>query len=257
MDSQVSKEGFQSSGDFLDSYVEDSVGVIHLKDKVFEIATSLDLKAMFFNKIMLAGENPGIKVLLVMSDDSILGEDRNFQFWKGTVEVQNGGQQLSREENALQQYIEMMCGYGKIVVSAVRGSVVGAFLGAILSTDFRVASENTVFSFPYMQYRLPPQGALAFLLPRYLGIAKAKNILFRGEPIPALQALDLGLVDSVVPNSDFEKACLEYASKLTHLPPEVVGMTKRLFKCSMKELCAYLELEAKLVGLHKVKFPPE
>jgi enoyl-CoA hydratase/carnithine racemase len=108
-----------------------------------------------------------------------------------------------------------------------------------------------------MQYRTPPQGALAFLLPRYIGIAKAKSILLRAEPILALQALDLGLVDSVFPSADFERSCLEFAGKLTSLSTDVVGMTKRLFECSMKELCAYFELEAELVGLHKVKLPPD
>lgn len=143
------------------------------------------------------------------------------------------------------------------MVSAVQGSVVGAFLGAILSTDFRVVSENTVFSFPHMQYGMPPQGALAFLLPRYIGIAKTKSILLLAEPIGASQALDIGLVDIVVPSVDFERSCLEFARELTSLAPEVIGMTKRLFECSMKELHSYLELEAKLVGLHKVKLPPD
>jgi len=248
---------FESSGDFLDSYVQGGVGVIHLKHKVFEIATSLSLKAALFSKIKLAEEIPEVRVLLVMNDESILGEEKYARFWRDTVQAFDGNTQTARQVHALAQYIELMCGYGKIVVSAVRGSVVGAFLGAILSTDFRVVSENTVFSFPHMQYGMPPQGALAFLLPRYIGIAKAKSILLRAEPILASQALDLGLVDSVAPNTGFEKACLEYASKLTHLEPEVVGMTKRLFECSMKELGAYFKVEAELVGLHKVKLPPE
>ena len=244
--------GFESSSDFLDSYVDNGVGIIHLKDKVFEIAADLSLKTAMFEKIKHAGEDSAIKVLLVMSDESILGEERNSRFWKEIREAQNGGMQLPREENALAQYIQLMCGFSKIVISAVRGSVVGAFLGAILSTDFRVVSENTVFSFPYLQHRLPPQGALAFFLPRYIGIAKAKNILLRAEPILASQALDLGLVDSVVPSSDFEKACLEFAGELTGFSTEVVGMTKRLFECSMKELCAYFNLEAKFVEMHKM-----
>ena len=247
---------FESSGDFLDSYVHDGVGVIHLKNKVFQIATNLSLKAALFEKIRLAGEIPEVRVLLVLNDESILGEEKYAQFWKDTVEVHDGNTQTSRQVHALAQYIEMMCGYGKIVVSAVRGSVVGAFLGAILSTDFRVVSENTVFSFPHMRYGMPPQGAIAFLLPRYIGIAKAKNILLRAEPIRASQALDLGLVDSVVPNADFERSCLDFARSLTSLSTDVVGMTKRLFECSMKELHSYLELEAELVELHKVKLPP-
>lgn len=246
---------FESSGDFLDSYVKDGVGVIHLKDKVFEMATNISLKEAFFSKVKLAGELSAVKVLLIMNGDSVLGEEKNSQFWREIVESHKGDMQLSREVNALAQYIEMMCGYGKIVVSAVQGSVVGAFLGAILSTDFRVVSENTVFSFPHMQYRMPPQGALAFLLLRYIGIAKARSILLRTEPIRASQALDIGLVDSVFPSVDFERSCLEFARKLTSLSTEVVGMTKRLFECSMKELSAYFELEAELVGLHKVKLP--
>jgi len=257
MDSQVSKDRFKSSGHFLDSSVEDGVGVIHLKDKVFQIATDLTLKGALFEKIRLAGEIPEVSVLLVISDDSILGEEENFNFWSIILNSPDGSMQLSREENSLIQFIEMMCGYEKIVVSAVRGSVVGAFLGAILSIDFRMASENTVFSFPYMEYRIPPQGALAFLLPRYIGIAKAKNILLRAEPISASQALDLGLVDSVFPSADFERSCLEFAKQLTSLPTDVVGMTKRLFKCNMKELCAYLKVEEELVQLHKLKLPPE
>jgi len=241
----------------MDSYIDSGVGVIHLKDKIFEMATNLSLKAALFEKIRLAREIPEVRVLLVMNDESILGKEKYAQFWRNTVEARDGNQQTSRQVNALAQYIEMMCGYDKIVVSAVRGSVVGAFLGAILSTDFRVVSEDTVFSFPHMQYGMPPQGALAFLLPRYIGIAKSKSILLRAEPILASQALDLGLVDSVVPSADFKRSCLEFAGKLTNLPTEVIGMTKRLFECSMKELHTYFELEAELVGLHKVKLPPE
>lgn len=248
---------FESSGDFLDSYVEDGVGVIHLKDKVFQIAADLTLKGALFEKIRLAGEIPEVSVLLVMNDDSILGEERHSRFLRETVESLDGNRQLSREVNALAQYIEMMCSHGKIVISAVQGSVIGAFLGAILSTDFRVVSENTVFSFPHMLYGMPPQGAIAFLLPRYIGIAKAKNILLRAEPIRASQALDLGLVDSVVPSADFERSCLEFARELTSLSTDVVGMTKHLFECSMRDLRAYFKLEAELVGLHKVKLPPD
>lgn len=255
MDAQGSKKRFQSSNGLLDSYLKEGVGVIHLKDRVFEIATSLDLKAMLFQKIRLAVEIPDIRVLLIISNDSILGEERNSRFWKSIVESNDGVMQLTREENALTQYIEMICGYSKIVVSAVRGSVVGAFLGASLSTDFRVASENTIFSFPHTQYKMPPQGALAFLLPKYVGAAKAKSILLRSEPISASQALKMGLIDRVVPSADFEQSCFKFARELTSLSTDVVGMTKRLFECSMTELHDYFKLESELVGLHKVTLP--
>ena len=247
---------FNLSTDFLDSYVKDAVGVIHLKDKVFEMATDISLKEEFFNKVKMAGELSDIKVLLIMNGDSVLGEEKSDQFWKAPVERQDREMLLHRKENALDQFIRLMCSFGKIVVSAVRGSVVDAFLGAILSADFRVASKSTVFTFPFMRYRMPPQGALAYFLPRYVGIAKAKNILFRAQPIQALEASNLELVDRVVPDADFEKHCIEFASELTAPETDIINMTKQLFKCSITEIDAYFKLEAELVGLPKMKIPP-
>ncbi|SYZ72023.1 putative Enoyl-CoA hydratase/isomerase family protein [Candidatus Zixiibacteriota bacterium] len=257
MDSKSTKDGFQSSSDFFDTYEYEGVGVIHVKSRAFDIASDLQLKNALFNKINIAGGSSSIRVLLLLSDNSILGEKHNRIFWNNVIESYDGNMHLIREVNALSQYIEMMCSFRKIVVSAVRGSVVETFLGVILSTDFRVISEDTVFSFPCRQFGLPPQGALAFLLPRYIGIAKAKGILLRAEPILASQALALGLVDKVIPNANYESSCLEFAKGLTALPPEVAGLTKRLFECDMKELHTYLELEAKLIGPHKVILPPE
>lgn len=255
MTSQNAKDTFQSNGDFLDSFVRDGVGVIHLKDKAFEIATDFSLKANLFKKIQQARESPAIKVLLFLNNESIFGEEKNTQFFRRLHEEDEGIMLLYREENALAQFIETMCGFEKIVISAVQGSVVGAFLGAILSTDFRLASRNTVFSFPYVRYGLPPQGALPLLLPRYVGRARAKSIIMRAEPISAMHALEFGLVDSVYPGADFERSCLQFAGKLTGISTDSVGMTKRLFEGSMKEVQEYFRLEAKLVGLHKLKLP--
>jgi len=255
MDKQIIAGGFQSSSDFLDSYIDSGVGIIHLKDEVFEIATSLSLKAALFEKIRLAEESPAINVLLIMSDDSILGEERHSQFLRETAESRDKDGQLSREVNALSQFIQLMYGFEKIVISAVRGSVVGAFLGAILATDFRIASEDTVFSLPCMEYELPPQGALPYFLPRYLGISKAKEILLRGEPIPALYAKELGLLDDVVPNCKYEEACIAFAASLAHLSVKVIGMTKRLLAWDMRGLEAYLQIENGIMIAHKLKPP--
>ncbi|MCK4572913.1 MAG: hypothetical protein KAU36_01015 [candidate division Zixibacteria bacterium] len=55
---------FESSGDFLDSYAENGVGIVHLKDKVFEVVADLELKGALFEKIRLAGEDSAVKALL-------------------------------------------------------------------------------------------------------------------------------------------------------------------------------------------------
>ena len=249
-------DSFKSKSEFLESYVDEMVGVINLKDKVFEIATDLSLKKAFFDKIHLANLLPEIEVLLILSSKSAMGEEKHAQFMKTIVESFNGEMNLFREENALSQFIQLMCGFEKIVVSGVRGSVVGAFLGAILATDHIITTDNTVFSFPHIRYQMPPQGALAFFLPKYVGIMKAKKILLSGDSLSATQALELGLVDEIVTDESFEQGCIKAAKKISRVPSSVVSMTKHLMQCDLKGLATYFEMEAKLAVKHKIKLPP-
>ncbi len=249
-------DSFESSSDFLEAYIDETVGVINLRDRVFEIATDLSLKEAFFKKIRLADLLPSIEVLLILSAESAMGEEKHAQFMKRIVESFNGEMNLFREENALSQFIQLICGFEKIIVSGVRGSVVGAFLGAILATDHRMITDNTVFSFPHIRYQMPPQGALAFFLPKYVGIMKAKKILLSGDSLSATQALELGLVDEIVTDESFEQGCIKAAKKISRVPSSVVGMTKSLMQCELKGLATYFEMEAKLAVKHKIKLPP-
>jgi enoyl-CoA hydratase/carnithine racemase len=239
-------DSFESSSEFYDSYIDEKVGVINLKGDIFELATDLPLKEAIYGKVRLSYRLPEIKVLLILSGESALGEDKLAQFEKSIKGSADGEIKLVREENALSQFIRLMCGSSKIVISGVRGSVVGPFLGAILSADQRVASENTVFSFPYVNLELSPQGALAFFLRQYLGTVRAKKILLSCEPLSAVRALELGLVDDVVAENIFEEKCVEIAKKLSAIPAGVVDMTKRLTKCDLKDLDAYLKMETEM-----------
>jgi len=250
-------DSFESSSDVLEAYVDETVGVINLKDRVFEIATDLSLKEAFFKKIRLADLLPSIEVLLILSSKSAMGEENHAQFMKTIVESFNGEMSLFREENTLSLFVQLICGFEKIVVSGVRGSVVGAFLGAILATDHRITSNRTVFSFPHIRYHMPPQGALAFFLSKHLGMAKAKQIVLRGESLTAAEARKLGLVDDVIEDDRFQERCVEIARKMTRVPVSVVGMTKRQMRCDLSTLEHYFEVETQLVTKHRIKLPPD
>jgi len=189
---------FESSSDYFESYVDDMVGIINLKGDVFKMTTDLSLKETYFSRIKLAYHLPEIKVLLILSGTSALGEEKLDQFIRSITESADGKLKLVREENALFDFIRLIYSSNKIVVLGVRGSVIGAFLGAILAADHRVASENTLFSFPSAKQELLSLRALTFFLRQYVGIVKTKNILFGGDSIPASKALELGLVYDVV-----------------------------------------------------------
>lgn len=85
------------------------------------------------------------------------------------------------------------------VIAAVKGETTGAGLGLALAADLRIASADTVFSFPEAQFGVPPIFGSSQRLYKTVGIGRAKELLFTGRMVDAEEALRIGLVNKVVP----------------------------------------------------------
>jgi len=220
-------------------------------------------------KLDIIENSEQIKVLLINNADSVLGEEAYLQFCKRVIKLRDTGNDtgatylpasemlVSREETALSNYITRIYRFSKVVVSVVQGSVVGNFLGAILCADYRIATENSVFSFPHFKYGMPPHGALAYFLPRFVGDAVAKRILLQAKPIKASEALELNLLDRVLPVEGLSENCLKIAREFSQLSPYVVKVTKDLLGANMTNLDQHLQFEKRLVNPFHMKLPSD
>ncbi|HSA78035.1 MAG TPA: enoyl-CoA hydratase/isomerase family protein [Nitrospirota bacterium] len=85
------------------------------------------------------------------------------------------------------------------VIAAVKGETTGAGLGLALAADIRIASADTVFSFPEAQFGVPPIFGSSQRLYKTVGIGRAKELLFTGRRVDVEEALRIGLVNKVVP----------------------------------------------------------
>ena len=85
------------------------------------------------------------------------------------------------------------------VIAAVKGGTTGAGLGLALAADIRIASSDTVFSFPEAQFGVPPVFGSTQRLAKTVGMGRAKELLFTGRTVGAEEALRIGLVNMVVP----------------------------------------------------------
>jgi len=121
----------------------------------------------------------------------------------------------------------------KPVVAAVRGLAADAGLYLALSCDFVVAADDARFAVHFVQRGLVPDGGGIYLLPRIVGPQRAKEILLLGEPVPAADALALGLVNRVVPADALESAALEVAGRLAKGPTKAFGLVKLLLNRSL------------------------
>jgi enoyl-CoA hydratase/carnithine racemase len=115
---------------------------------------------------------------------------------------------------------------GKPVIASVHGYALGGGTELTLACDMVIASEDATFGLPEIKLGVMPGAGASIRLTRWLGKAKAMEILMTGDSIGAKEACQLGLVNSVVPRAELEKATLTLAEKLTSRAPLALAAVK-------------------------------
>jgi enoyl-CoA hydratase/carnithine racemase len=111
--------------------------------------------------------------------------------------------------------------FRKPLIAAVNGICYGGGALVAINCDIRIASDTAAFRFPGAAYGLVVGGAQ---LPRIVGPAFAKDLLFTGRVVRAEEALRIGLVNSVVPFADIDAAASEMARMIaTNSPPALIA----------------------------------
>ena len=123
------------------------------------------------------------------------------------------------------------------------GEIVTPFFGASLAMDIRLVSEDVTFLLSHMQMDIHPSGALPYFLPKFIGHAKASNILYGKEKISVKEAHELGLVSEILPEENFDESVLKYVRERKSIGKNVAGCTKKLFNSNFLDLEKYLNIE--------------
>jgi len=112
-------------------------------------------------------------------------------------------------------------------IAAVRGYAFGAGLQLSLACDLRIAATGTAFGMLEAKYGLMPDLTGTQMLPRLVGPAKAKELIFTAARIDADEALRIGMVNRVVDDADLEPAVEALAQQLAGQPPIAVRWSKK------------------------------
>jgi 2-(1,2-epoxy-1,2-dihydrophenyl)acetyl-CoA isomerase len=115
----------------------------------------------------------------------------------------------------------------KPVVAAVNGAAAGAGFSFALACDFRIASEKASFATAFTKIGLMPDSGMSWTLQRLVGRAKALELLLLAEPVRAAEALELGLVNSVVPPEELATAARDLATRLAAGPTRAYAAVKQ------------------------------
>jgi enoyl-CoA hydratase/carnithine racemase len=120
--------------------------------------------------------------------------------------------------------------FTKPVVAAVCGPAVGIGTTMLLHCDLIYAGDNAAFSLPFVNLGLCPEAASSFLVPQLMGYPRAAEALLLGEPFLAESALEMGLINRIVPPGEANALAQQQARKLAGKPLSSLIETKRLMK---------------------------
>ena len=150
---------------------------------------------------------------------------------------------------AIQEVTRAIVHGEKPVLCAVRGYAVGGGFEWLLNCDLVVMSENTRCWFPEVSLGFMVTGGVSALLPRLIGLQRARALMLLGERLEAAEALRLGLVHQVVEDADLERAAMALAQRVAGLPGHSVRALKRVLNRALAlDFDSVLALEVEAVA---------
>jgi 2-(1,2-epoxy-1,2-dihydrophenyl)acetyl-CoA isomerase len=241
-------EAAQAAPVLLES-VQDGIALLVMNRPDRMNALNNDLATALFGSLRRIAENDAIRVVVLTGagrafcaggDLGVIGKGREANNVKELEPILRAGMGAVLKIRTLPQP----------VIAAVNGAAAGAGMNIALAADIRIAAEEAAFGQNFAKVGLFPDYGGTYFLPELVGPSKAAEMFYTGDMIDAKTALQLGLVNRVVPAAQLEAEVKIFAAKLAAGPPLAIRAVKKTLFASQKEALERA-LEAEVV--HQMK----
>ena len=137
------------------------------------------------------------------------------------------GDLVRRIPHTAHRLIELVHGIQLPVVCSVRGFAVGLGCNLALAADFTVADTDAVFWEPFAARGFSPDSGASWLLPRLIGLTRAKQMLLLADKVSAIDAAEWGLIHQAVSSAELDDATEELLARLATGPTVALGLAKQ------------------------------
>lgn len=194
-------------------------------------------------EVLNAIDEDVLRDLSLAMDDIVKDDDVRVLIVKGNKDAFAAGADIKSfvnysprdaHEYIFQVQISMnkLMAIGKPSIASISGYALGGGCEMALACDIRIAADNAVFGLPEINLGIIPGGSGTLRLTRLVGEGKAKELIYLGEIFDAQKALDLGVINRLVPLEELEAETLKLARKLTRKPPIALRTAKELIQLS-------------------------
>ncbi|CAM5781144.1 enoyl-CoA hydratase [Ottowia pentelensis] len=172
-----------------------------------------------------AAQDAAVRVVLIQGDATVFSAGNDIGDFQAAPADPG-----PREQQPVWRFLRALASFPKPIVAAVCGPAVGVGTTLLLHCDLVYAGDNAAFALPFVNLGLVPEAGSSLLLPQMFGLHRAAEALLLGEPFMAEAALEVGLVNRVVPPTECNAIAQAQARKLAAKPMSALIATKRLMK---------------------------
>lgn len=191
--------------------------------------------------IAQAKENSDVKVLVIQGSETVFCAGNDISDF-----IQNPPDSAKAP---VFKFIESLLGFHKPLIAGVCGPAVGIGTTMLFHCDLVYAGDNAVFSMPFVNLGICPEAASSLLVPNVMGYQRAAQALLLGEPFMAEAALEVGLVNQILPPTELKAFVQRQAAKIAQKPMRSLIETKRLLKAhSLPQLQQRVREEGQLLA---------
>ena len=183
--------------------------------------------------------DPAVRAVILYGGERVFAAGADIKEMAGL-----GYPEMAGRSARLQASFSAVAQIPKPVVAAVTGYALGGGLELALCADFRVLGENAKVGQPEILLGIIPGAGGTQRLPRLIGPARAKDLIFTGRQVAAAEALAIGLADKVVPDADVYQAAADLVAAYAAGPALALRAAKQAVDMGLEvDLATGLEIE--------------
>src|SRR3954453_1226210 len=224
-------------GEFVNLEVTDNIGTIRLsRPPVNALNDQVTEELAAAARAAAADE---VRAVIIYGGEKVFAGGADI-----TGMAEAGYAEMAPRGTRLPAAVNLRAARGKPAVAAITGYALGGGLEVALAADFRIAGERARLGQPEILLGIIPGAGGTQRLPRLIGPARAKDLVFSGRMVGAAEALELGLVDQVVPDADVDPAAVEMVKRYAAGPALALRAAKQAIDAGLGvDLATGLELE--------------
>lgn len=219
---------------------KDGIYRITLKRPEKKNALDIELLSALYQALQNA-ENKKTSVIVIRGAGNTFSAGGDLEEFR---EIVRSGKSMGKGVEILNKIIMLIRNIDAIVITVLEGVVVGAGMGLALASDLSVAVQGTIMNMGYRRIGLTPDGGGSMFLPKIVGTKKFNEMYLLSRNITTDEAKDIGLVNFVWEQKDFEEKVTKIIADLASLPTEPLKDFKSLVNNSLfSSLESHLEKE--------------